>query len=167
MCFSSQQKSYCKMWRVGEKNIYSEKLAENLMTFQGRDSRDKHKISRVPWRIGAHTKKIACIRTEILSILLYIASHSPFFKHTFTLTADYHARGLVCPSGAIWGLLHKDTLTYGQEEIEPPTLWSVDNLLCLLSHSCPEETWFPWSLETQRMHLLISFVEWYQMKQLI
>lgn len=124
-------------WR---KNIYSEKLAENLMTFQGRDSRDKHKISRVPWRIGAHTKKIACIRTEILSILLYIASHSPFFKHTFTLTADYHARGLVCPSGAIWGSCTR-------------TLWHTDRKR--LNHQ-PCDRWTTcsasWATAAQRRH---------------
>ena len=108
-------------------------------------------------------KKITCIRTELLSILLYIASHLPFFKHTLALTADYHARGLVCPSGAFWGSFTR-------------TLWYMDGKR-LNQHPCDRWTTCSasWATAAQRRHYShdplkhdsISFVEWFQMKQLI
>lgn len=135
------------MWCVGVKNIYSEKLAENVMTFQGRDSRDKHKISSGPWRIATHKKNYLHSHRAFIHTALYCLSFTFFQTHT-RIDSRLPCKGASVSIRSILGFFHKDTLIYGREEIEPTSLWSVNNLLCLLSHSCPEETLFPWSLET-------------------
>lgn len=139
------------------------KLDDFSRTWQQRQTQDL-KSSLENW--STHKKNCLHSYRDFIHTALYCLSFT-FFQTHIHIDSRLPCKGASVSIGSNLGFLHKDTLTYGQEEIEPPTLWSVDNLLCLLSHSCPEETWFPWSLETQRMHLLISFVEWYQMKQLI